>query len=479
MIVPMFQDVPAAGNCSDPAIILTSVNAGFSHANLGLRWLRANLAELQPACCILEGTRRLGVDRLVEAIAELAPRIIGISVSIWNHSESRQLMVRLRQSLPDSWIVVGGPEASYLPSHHALFDYADVLIRGEAELEFARLCRQLLSTSPAESARGYRPGGAALHEIQATVPDLSELTLPYSQLHDSDLAHRLVYIETSRGCPFRCEFCLSSVQGAVRTFPLEPVLAEIRSLYARGGRFFKVIDRTFNLDFERAYRTLSVFLELLSSGRNPDAYVQFEVVPDRLPIKLREILQQFPPDTLRLEVGIQTFNNQAAARINRKQDQQKSLENLQFLSSCTNATLHADLIIGLPGENLHSFAAGFDRLWAMKPGEIQLGILKALPGTTLRRHDQQWGMVWNPEPPYEIMATAAIPRAEMDELKIAAKYWELIVNRGRFPDQVHRLLPPHDGTFLRFLELSRWLYGRLGKTWGIDAAELGRLMAEY
>ncbi len=330
---------------------------------------------------------------------------------------------------------------------------------------------------------GARDGGAGvgrgLHIIDAGRGGLDRLILPYDRLQDGDLAHRLLYIETSRGCPFRCEFCLSSVQGKVREFPLEPVLQQVRRLYERGGRFFKVIDRTFNLDIQRAERTLEVFLELLSSGKNPGAYVQFEVVPDRLPLQLRQIISRFPPESLRLEVGIQTFNQEAAARINRRQNQERSLKNLRFLLQETHAVIHADLIIGLPGEDVESFAKGFDRLWQLSPQEIQLGVLKALPGTTLHRHDEQWGMQYNPEAPYEILQTAHIPRQQMDALKLAAKYWELIVNRGRYPQLVEQLFPKQPGSFMKLLELSTWLYSRLGRSWGIDANTMRNLLIEY
>lgn len=466
----LYRGIPACGNIENPNILLLSLNAGYIHAHIGLRYLLANLGELQSRAGILEGTRRSGVAQLAEAAASLRPQIIGVSVSIWNHAESRNLMELLRSALPDVLIAVGGPEASYLEESHRLFTDADVLIRGEAELAFAELCRETLNAdSQSRESQGLRI-------IDAGCPDLNNISLPYSLLSDTELENRLMYIETSRGCPFSCEFCLSSVQGRVRTFPLEPVLDAVRDLYERGGRYFKLIDRTFNIDIARAKRTLQFFLEILSSGQNSGAYVQFEVVPDRMPLELRELIQQFPAGSLRLEIGIQTFNNDVAARINRRQNQQRTLDNLAFLSRESEAVLHADLIIGLPGEDLESFAAGFDRLWEMQPGEIQLGVLKALPGTSLHRHDAEYGMIYSPDPPYEILETGMIPRPLMDALKAAAKFWELVVNRGRYPQQVEHLIPPVPGAFFRFLELSRYLHRHFERTWGIDAAELGRML---
>lgn len=474
-----YRGIPACGNINDPDILLLSVNAGYIHAHIGLRYLLANLGELQGRAGILEGTRRSGVLNLAAAATSLKPRIIGISVSIWNHRESQELMELIRKELPDVLMVVGGPEASYLDESHELFVNADVLIRGEAELSFTELCREYLAASGPGWVGEAGEAGRSLQVIEAGPPDLKNISLPYSLLSDSDLKNRLIYVETSRGCPFSCEFCLSSVQGRVRTFPLEPVLDSVRDMYERGGRYFKLIDRTFNIDIARARRTLQFFLELFSRQDQPGAYVQFEVVPDRMPHELREIIQQFPAGSLRLEIGIQTFNNDVAARINRRQDQQRTLDNLAFLSRETEAVLHADLIIGLPGEDLASFAAGFDRLWEMQPGEIQLGVLKALPGTTLHRHDAEYGMVYSPDPPYEILETGVISRELMNDLKAAAKFWELVVNRGRYPRQVQNLIPVGARAFYRFLELSRYLFRHFDRTWGIDAAELGRLLDEY
>jgi radical SAM superfamily enzyme YgiQ (UPF0313 family) len=527
------QRIPWVGNIQNPTIVLAAINAGYVHAHLGLRYLLANLGALESLACILEGTRRLGAHALAEAVASLKPRILGLSVSIWNQQDSIRFIERVRELLPHVVIVVGGPEASYLPLNHGLFFGVDVLLRGESELVFVRLSRFILGYPTFRRPKGLRV-------FQGRIFDLSQVQLPYRLLQKDDLINRILYVETSRGCPFRCEFCLSSRQGRVRFFPLEPVLDEIRQMYLRGGRYFKVIDRTFNANIPRAKRTLEFFLDLFTGSRSmdlpstdslsrvspttgPPASVQFEVVPDRLPHELRELIAQFPPGMLRLEVGVQTMNNEVADRIHRKQDQQATWDNLTFLLHHTQAIVHADLIIGLPGEDLESFARGFDRLWNLGPQEVQLGILKALPGTTLHRHDPEFGMVYNPDPPYEIIETKAIPKYQMEKLKRAAKYWELVVNRGRYPDLVDRLLPRVDsmdygdqststsrntgmvyptengpskmngiksadglfnGTiqpspFNTFLGMSDYLYDHFGRTWGIDASELGKVVESY
>jgi hypothetical protein len=201
------------------------------------------------------------------------------------------------------------------------------------------------------------------------------------------------------------------------------------------------------------------------------------MVPGAFPGELRDRIRRFPPQTLRLEIGIQTLNPRAAALIGRPGDGEVALELLRFLSAHTSAIVHLDLIAGLPGEDLCSFAAGFDRLWlSLAPAslsrvEIQVGILKLLPGTALPRHSAAYGMSYAPEPPYEVQSTAVLPRADLGRLKNFARFWELIMNRGSFPDL--KLFPPGEPVFSRFMELADRLLARFGKNWGIDRKELG------
>jgi hypothetical protein len=303
--------------------------------------------------------------------------------------------------------------------------------------------------------------------IDAPQPELAAIDPGYRLYTAEDLERKLTYVEVSRGCPFGCEFCLSS-GGRVREFPLDRFLAEMETLIRRGARSYKFLDRTFNLDIERAARIMEFFLERLK----PPMYVHFEMVPARFPPELRQILTRFPPGSLRLELGIQTLNPKTAALIRRPSDPEKELEALGFLRRETNAIVHADLIAGLPGEDMSSFAAGFDRLWAVRPAEIQLGILKRLPGTPIDHHTGPYGMVYNPKPPYEVLETADLPLQEMDRIKNFARFWELIVNRGAFEDLVQIFLPDKNPAFSRFLTLSDHLLGHFGRNWGLPRQEL-------
>jgi radical SAM superfamily enzyme YgiQ (UPF0313 family) len=461
-----------------PDIVLATINAKWIHPSLALRLLKANLADLESRCEILEFALR---QRLVEKtgpILDARPVILGISVSIWNHAATIELL----RALDPLWgkdrplIVLGGPEASFLDEDAELFRYADYVIRGEGEVAFRELCARLLATRSAP--RSAQVSGTVF--VNAPPVEAAAIATGYRLYTAEDLGRKLSYVEASRGCPFACEFCLSgasqdgAVDRRVREFPLDQFLGDMEALISRGARGFKFLDRTFNLTIDRAMRILEFFL-----GRpEPGLWVHFEMVPFRFPPELREILRRFPPGSLRLEVGIQTLNPGVAALVGRPVDPAQDLEALDFLRRETSAVVHADLIAGLPGEDLGSFARGFDRLAQVSPAEIQLGILKLLPGTAMSRHTGPFGMRFNPEPPYEVLETAALPAEDLDRLKNFARFWELIVNRHAFDALVSRLFPPESPVFAPFMELSDRLLARFGRNWGLDRRDLQTALEE-
>ena len=461
-----------------PEIALVTINAKWIHPSLGLRLLQANLTELEGRSRTYEFATRQEPSVWTETLLAERPRIIAFSVSIWNHvatlSLLKNLEVRWSQSadaMHKPIIIMGGPEAANLPPGSELLAHADWLIRGEGELAFRDLCRSLLAdteTKAIESAVARH----GLRVVEAAELDLKAIDPGYRLYSGEDLSRKLTYVEASRGCPFGCEFCLSSTDRRVREFPLEGFLSGMETLIARGARSFKFLDRTFNLDAGRARTIMEFFLERLVPGM----FVHFEMIPGRFPIELREVLSRFPPGSLRLEVGIQTFNPTVAALVGRASKPETELETLCFLRDHTKAIVHADLIAGLPGEDFASFGRGFDLLWSAGPDEIQPGILKRLPGTSLARHDQEYGMSYSEEPPYEVISTSVLSKEELDRLKNFARFWELIVNRGHFSSFVDRVFPPDQAVFDRFMVLADSLRARFGRDWGIPRDELREAM---
>ncbi len=501
-------------------IVLTTLNAKYIHAAFGLRYLFANLAELQPRALIAEFDINQRALDIAEALLAREPKIIGFGVYIWNVTETMEVISAIRRVRPEIKIILGGPEVSYETEGQAIVEIADHVITGEADLKFAEVCRVLLdelaltlTLSPGEreqrevgsdgslrlldstalSARDGKftlplPEGEGLRGrhsaegvslpkiIPAPLPEFSRIALPYDFYTETDLAHRIAYVEASRGCPFTCEFCLSSLYIPVRQVPLPIFLGEMQKLLDRGLKQFKFVDRTFNLNVA----TSKAILEFFLARHEPGMFFHFEMIPDRLPAELRAVIAKFPPGALQFEVGIQTFNPEVGTHISRRQNYDRLADNFQFLRGETGVHIHADLIVGLPGETLESFAAGFDRLIALGPQEIQVGILKRLRGTPIGRHDTEWQMAYTAHPPYEILKNKLLDFATMQRLRRFAKYWDLVGNSGNFVATTPLIWTSSEvagagqsaSAFHGFLRFSAWLYSQLGRT---DTIALVRL----
>ncbi len=461
---PLFACPPFSATVSAvPDIVLTTLNAKYIHAAFGLRYLLANLGELQPRACLAEFDINQRPLDIAEVLLARAPRIIGFGVYIWNVEETREVVSVLKRVRPELIVILGGPEVSHETASQPMVEIADYVITGEADLKFAEVCGQLL--------RGERP---AEKIIPAGLPDVARLAPPYDLYSADDIAHRVIYVEASRGCPFTCEFCLSSLDVPVRQFPLEPLLVELERLLARGVKQFKFVDRTFNLNLMVSRAMLEFFLKRWEPGM----FFHFEMVPDRLPEALREVIAKFPPGALQFEVGVQTFNEEVGALIQRRQNYARLEDNFHFLRAHTGVHIHADLIVGLPGETVESFAAGFDRLIGLEPQEIQVGILKRLRGTPISRHDAAWGMIYGAHPPYEILQNKLIDFAGMQRLRRFAKYWDMVGNSGNFvatTPWIWKDAPP----FAAFARFSEWLFARVGRTDGVALARLMELLFRF
>ena len=514
-------------------IVLTTLNAKYIHAAFGLRYLLANLGDLRPSAALVEFDINQRPLDIAEMILAHEPEIIGFGVYIWNVAPTTEVVATIKRLRPEIIIILGGPEVSYETENQSIVQLADHVITGEADLKFAEVCRVLLkplalalsrgerelqsSLSPTSEshsnhpASGFakdgntvlplRPGegrGEGLPKIiAAEVPDFSKITLPYDFYSDDDLAHRIIYVEASRGCPFTCEFCLSSLDIPVRQVPLPAFLKQMQRLLDRGVKQFKFVDRTFNLNVA----TSKAILEFFLARHQPGHFYHFEMIPDRLPAELREVIAQFPPGMLQFEVGIQTFNLEVGALLSRRQNYDRLADNFNFFRRKTGVHIHADLIVGMPGETLESFGAGFDRLIGLGPQEIQVGVLKRLRGTPIVRHDAEWQMVYNAHPPYEILQNKLIDFATMQRLRRFARYWDMVGNSGNFVEsapliwnnvaQASRLTgsvyrenlagetPALHSPFHAFLGWSDWLHVRVKRTDGIALLRLMELLFEF
>lgn len=399
-------------------ILLSTINATYQHASFGLRYLYANLGELRPRAELLEFVSSQKASDMAEAILAREPKVVGFGVYIWNANLTREVVTILKKVAPPLVVVVGGPEVSYENRDQILCQKADFVFEGESDLLFRSFCDDYLSHHRLPETKW----------VKGILPDLKQLESPYPWYTEEDIRNRFLYVEASRGCPYKCEFCLSSLDTSVRAFDLEPFLLDMDRLIERGARAFKFVDRTFNLNISTSKRILEFFLARVAKG----LFLHFELVPDRLPSELKELIARFPEGSLQFEIGIQTWNPEVSKLISRRQDLTRTEANLTFLREKTSVHVHADLIVGLPGETLESFAEGFDRLYVLGPSEIQVGILKRLKGTPIIRHDSEWRMVYDEAPPFQVLSTRTMPFETVQRMVRFAKFWDLYANSGNF-----------------------------------------------
>ncbi|QEP45083.1 DUF4080 domain-containing protein [Ectothiorhodospiraceae bacterium BW-2] len=442
-------------------MLLTTLNARYSHSSLGLRYLWAQMGRLRSRTQLREFTIHQRAVDIVEQLLAQQPLIIGIGVYIWNVALATEIVQLVKCVAPEVVVVLGGPEVSYEWQQQPLVAAADYLITGQADLAFAALCEQLLADKPPPQ-----------RVIAAPAPKLTQLQLPYEGYHRADIAHRLIYVEASRGCPFKCQFCLSALDRTAVSFPLAPFLAAMSRLWQRGVRQFKFVDRTFNLKPATTVAILEHFLPWATAGLR----LHFELIPDHLPERLKQTISRFPSGVLQFEIGIQSLNSQVLQRLERKQSHERTVANLAWLQQ-QQIHLHTDLIIGLPGESLESIAAGFNTLWSLQVAEIQVGVLKRLRGAPIVAQDEPWQMRYLPYPPYTVISTSELNFATLQRLSRFGRYWEMLGNRGHFRHTLALFL--QDNPFAQFLALSDWLYETTRQTHKITLLRQFELLWRY
>lgn len=445
-------------------IILSTLNAKYTHTSLALRYIMANMEELQDRSQILEFMISSRPMEIVEKIINKKPKIVTFGVYIWNAEETLKVVTLLKKIRPELIIVIGGPEVTYEYESKKIFNIADYLVCGEGDFAVRDLCKKIINGETQDQK-----------VIIPKVPEVSELKLPYDYYTDDDIKNRYIYVEASRGCPFTCEFCLSSLDKRVREFDLDLFLNEMKKLWSRGARSFKFIDRTFNLKISNTIKVLNFFLQF----KDEDSFfLHFEVIPDRFPDELKEVIKMFPSGTLQFEIGIQTLNKEVAERIGRKLNFEAISRNLRFLMEETDIHIHSDLIIGLPGESFKSFGESFDKLFLLGPQEIQVGLLKRLNGTKISRHDIDWDMVYNPYPPYTLLKNRHLSFDLMQDLTRFARYWDLVHNNGNF-SSTSKLIWKDASPFHSFFRFTKWLYENCNSTHSISLDRLAEFLFRF
>ncbi len=402
---------------------LCAVNASFTHTSLAQLRLLSVCRDL--SLCAKTYSINDAVSRVCGELYALDCQMYLFGVYIWNLPFIEQLARRLKSLRPDCVIVCGGPEVSYdtqrfMQEH----PFVDIVLRGEGEESVPMLLQGVLPDKIPGAC--YRAEEIVIQPL-AIVPDLDALPPVYDKEILSKLQHKMLYYETSRGCPFRCSYCLSSTAHGVRYFSLERVKNDFKLFMDAKVPLVKLTDRTFNMQPKRTAELLRFILE-----HNQCTCFHFEISADILDEEVLSILETAPKDTFQLEIGVQTTNEKASDAIDRSADFAKISANVARLKKAGNMHLHLDLIAGLPYEDYNSFGKSFNDVFALRPDMLQLGFLKLLKGTKIRGQAAQFNYISTEEPPYEVLSTAWLDYTEMLRLKDIEPVLEIYYNSGAF-----------------------------------------------
>ncbi|KUO95768.1 B12-binding domain-containing radical SAM protein [Ferroacidibacillus organovorans] len=444
-------------------VMLTTLNAKYVHSSLALRYLRASI-EQQCDVVMREFTIHDPVEHVLTNIYAVKPDILGISCYIWNITETLRLIPLVKKVLPQTMIVLGGPEVSYDSMEFMeLYNGIDVIVRGEGELTLKLIVQSFECNQPFDTIRGivFRTEEGMIDTgVALKIPSLDEIPSPYAAMTLHELDKRIVYFEASRGCPFSCQFCLSSIEAGVRYFSLERVKDDLTRLIEYGVRQIKFVDRTFNLRKDYA---LAIFEHVLSLPG--DTTFHFEITGDILKSEVVSwLIDHAPPGKFRFEIGVQSTNDITNAIIKRRQDFAKLAETVTRIRESGVILQHLDLIAGLPEEDYNRFAQTFNEVYALRPDELQLGFLKLLRGTGLRKCAAQYGYVYMDTAPYEMLSNDTMPYEDVVRLKRLEDILEKYYNSGRFPRSIPYLTNKCFATPFDFFQ-------RFGDFWNLRGYE--------
>ena len=411
-------------------ILLSTLNAKYIHTSLALRWLYvANKESFDIS--FKEFVIKEDIDYITQELLHSSCDVLGLSVSIWNVRQSQLLIDKLKTAKPELIIFVGGPEVMYQPDYFLENWNIDYVIGGEGEFVSGQLFKAL-----EEGVREVNIPGVSYKEhidrtiVQADINKLIELDSPYQLESDrKDLKNRVIYFETSRGCPYQCQYCLSSLEKGVRYFPKEYIWDNLQYFIDSEATLIKFLDRTFNLNKTHTYNVFNFLIE----NHRPNLSCQFEIYADLLDDEKIEYLNtHLPKDYFRFEIGIQSTYEPTNLEVKRRQDFELLAHNILQLMKGGKVDLHLDLIAGLPFETFQRFIQSFNDVFALGAKEVQLGFLKMLRGTNLRRNAEKYGYKYDENAPYEIEYNDSISAEEIERIHHAEEALDRYWNSGRF-----------------------------------------------
>ena len=419
------------------AVIATivAINSKYVHSSLA-PWCLLASVEPPAKASVVEGTINEPQDQLLNRILATKPDLVAFSCYIWNINCVSDLLPLLRKKLPQVRILLGGPEVSYRAENVLSTLDADYVLSGEGEEPFARFLNQFPDPSGIGGLSYRTDSGLVIAEPYLTeeIPKS-----PYTPEYFSALKGRIAYLETSRGCPFSCAFCLSGRCGKPRFYPMERAKEELLLLANSGSKTVKLVDRTFNANPKRAYELWSFLLDQMDE-LPPDVCFHFEIGGDLLDEDSLNLLSRFPAGRIQLEIGLQSFSEQTLQAVCRKTDNERLKENIRRLVAMGNMHIHIDLIAGLPFEDYSTFGESFNTAFALRPQMLQLGFLKLIYGSKMREERENYPCTYSKNAPYEVQSTPWLSKEELARLHLIEDVLERMYNSGRFTETVEYLL---------------------------------------
>lgn len=422
--------------------LLVGINAKFIHSNLALYSLKSYCNDREKIS-IKEFTINNNVNDILKNIYEENPDLIGFSSYIWNIDLILELSSAIKKILPLTKVLLGGPEVSYNLEYIKEKEYIDFIITGEGEESFKKLISGEIELESICNLI-YKKSGKIVINKKCNNIDLNRIPFPYSELDiDIDIENKIVYYESTRGCPFSCNFCLSSIDEKVRALNIDRIYEDLKFFLNKKVGQVKFVDRTFNFNSSYAIKIWKCIIE------NDNGYTNFhfEMAADLINLEMLKVLKEARKGLFQFEIGIQSVNVETLQEINRTNKNNIIFQRVKEVTELKNIHQHLDLIVGLPKENYVSFKKSFNKVYNLEPQKLQIGFLKLLHGTILRNKAETLGLIYNEKAPYEILKTNELSYGEVIKLKGIDKIIDLFYNKERFKNSFKYVISLYETPF--------------------------------
>jgi radical SAM superfamily enzyme YgiQ (UPF0313 family) len=435
-------------------VALISLNAKYIHTNLAIRYLAGAVQKQGHDAWVFDFSIHDLPFAMAKAISSVQPDLIGLSLYLWNRSETLRLIRILKRVLPDSYVLLGGPEVLADPES-IMVDTPEIdgILSGEGERSFTELIHAIhhrtgLSIVPNLVWRDNQT--IQRNASWPPLPCMDDIPFPYK--HEIWDPNRIYYYESSRGCPFSCTFCMSSLEKSIRYLSWERVQLDLAVLLKAKVRIVKFVDRTFNCDPERALQIWRYLVEHYTT----QTVFHFEIAADLLDEKIICFLATVPSGYFQFEIGVQSTNPTTLDAVERKTDLHKIFQNVRILKAAGNIHLHLDLIVGLPYEDLSSFQKSFNQVYSVGAHMVQIGFLKVLPGTQIHAEAAEGDYSFMPDPPYQVLSNRWLSFLDVCQLTDFTHVFDIYGNSGRFEYSLKLLHAETGDAFTLFTQLAEF-----------------------